>query len=121
MCRAFLCVAIRLRGIEHWDGRLIFGAEYIPGGDDDGEYRVLRAPPEHAQDGYRGSLSWSGDCYLRGLLASAAQYVLSPYAPAQRVAPTGLHLAPAGTARAKKRAAVAVVRKLAVLLWLCGE
>jgi hypothetical protein len=27
-----------------------FGADYIPGENDDGEYRILRAPPEHAQD-----------------------------------------------------------------------
>jgi hypothetical protein len=32
------------------DRRLLFGADYIPGENDDGEYRISRAPPEHAQD-----------------------------------------------------------------------
>jgi hypothetical protein len=50
MCRAFPCAATRLRGIENCDRRLIFGADYVPGENDDGEYRISCAPPEHAQD-----------------------------------------------------------------------
>jgi transposase len=57
-----------------------------------------------------------GDAYLRRLLVSAAQYILGPFAPASALRQYGLTLAAEGTARAKKRAVVAVARKLAVLL-----
>lgn len=57
-----------------------------------------------------------GDSYLRRLLVSAAQYILGPFAPASALRQYGLHLAAAGTVRAKKRAVVAVARKLSVLL-----
>ncbi len=57
-----------------------------------------------------------GDPYLRRLLVSAAQYILGPFAPASALRQYGLTLAAEGTARAKKRAVVAVARKLAVLL-----
>jgi transposase len=57
-----------------------------------------------------------GDAYLRRLLVSAAQYILGPFAPASALRQYGLALAAEGTARAKKRAVVAVARKLAVLL-----
>jgi len=57
-----------------------------------------------------------GDPYLRRLLVSAAQYILGPFAPASALRQYGLTLAAEGIARAKKRAVVAVARKLAVLL-----
>ncbi len=57
-----------------------------------------------------------GDAYLRRLLVSAAQYILGPFGPASALRQYGLTLAADGTARAKKRATVAVARKLAVLL-----
>jgi len=50
------------------------------------------------------------------LLVSAAQYILGPFAPQSALRAYGLMLAEDGTARAKKRATVAVARKLAVLL-----
>ena len=61
-------------------------------------------------------ISKRGDAYLRRLLVSAAQYILGPFAPASALRQYGLTLAAEGTARAKKRAVVAVARKLAVLL-----
>jgi transposase len=61
-------------------------------------------------------ISKRGDAYLRRLLVSAAQYILGPFAPASALRQYGLKLAAEGTARAKKRAVVAVARKLAVLL-----
>jgi len=57
-----------------------------------------------------------GDAYLRRLLVSAAQYILGPFAPPSPLRQYGLALASGGTPRAKKRAVVAVARKLAVLL-----
>jgi transposase len=61
-------------------------------------------------------ISKCGDAYLRRLLVSAAQYILGPFGPQSALRAYGLMLAEDGTARAKKRAVVAVARKLAVLL-----
>lgn len=61
-------------------------------------------------------ISKRGDAYLRRLLVSAAHYILGPFAPASALRQYGLMLAAEGTARARKRAVVAVARKLAVLL-----
>src|SRR4029077_4312170 len=61
-------------------------------------------------------ISKCGDRYLRRLLVGAAQYILGPFGPESALRDYGLRLAQDGTARAKKRAVVAVARKLAVLL-----
>lgn len=65
-----------------------------------------------------------GDAYLRRLLVSAAQYILGPLNKKDSaLREFGLRLAQGGQ-RAKKRAVVAVARKLAVLLhrlWVTGE
>jgi transposase len=61
-------------------------------------------------------ISKCGDAYLRRLLVSAAQYILGPFGPKSALRQYGLMLAADGTARAKKRAVVAVARKLCVLL-----
>jgi transposase len=61
-------------------------------------------------------ISKCGDAYLRRLLVSAAQYILGPFGPESALRQYGLILAADGSARAKKRATVAVARKLAVLL-----
>src|SRR6476646_1985753 len=61
-------------------------------------------------------ISKRGDVYLRRLLVSAAQYILGPFGPPSALRQYGLALASGGTPRAKKRAVVAVARKLAVLL-----
>ena len=61
-------------------------------------------------------ISKCGDQYLRCLLVNAAQYILGPFGTDSALREHGLPLAQEGTARAKKRAVVAVARKLAVLL-----
>src|SRR5204863_9113918 len=61
-------------------------------------------------------ISKCGDAYLRRLLVSAAHYILGPFGPQSALRAYGLRLAEDGTARARKRATVAVARKLAVLL-----
>ena len=61
-------------------------------------------------------ISKRSDAYLRRLLVSAAQYILGPFGPPSALRGYGLALAAGGTSRAKKRAVVAVARKLAVLL-----
>lgn len=65
-----------------------------------------------------------GDVYLRRLLVQGAHYILSKRGPDTDLKRWGLKLAGRGDKRAKKRAVVAVARKLAVLLhhlWVSGE
>lgn len=66
----------------------------------------------------------SGNVYLRQLLVNAAHYVLGPFGPDCDLRRWGLKLVERGGKYTKKRAAVAVARKLAVLmhrLWKTGE
>jgi transposase len=66
----------------------------------------------------------AGDKMLRTLLVQAAQYILGPFAPDTDLRRWGMALAGRGGKNAKKRAVVAVARKLAVLLhrlWVTGE
>ena len=61
---------------------------------------------------------------LRRLLVSAAQYILGPFGPDTDLRRAGLRMAERGGSAAKKRAIVAVARRLAVLLhrlWVTGE
>lgn len=69
-------------------------------------------------------ISKEGDGYLRTLLVQCAQYILSQRAPDTDLKRWGLEIAAKGKKKAKKRAVVAVARKLAVLLhrlWVSGE
>ena len=61
-------------------------------------------------------ISKAGNAYLRRLLVSAAQYILGPFGPDCRLKRKGLELAERGGPRAKKKAVVAVARKLSVLM-----
>jgi transposase len=66
----------------------------------------------------------SGNSLLRRLLVQAAQYILGPLAQDSRLRRWGLALARRGGKNSKKRAVIAVARKLAVLLhklWVSGE
>ncbi|MGH7633950.1 MAG: IS110 family transposase [Gemmatimonadaceae bacterium] len=66
----------------------------------------------------------AGDALLRRLLVGSAQYILGPFGPDTDLRRWGLALASRGRKAAKKRAVVAVARKLAVLLhhlWLTQE
>ena len=65
-----------------------------------------------------------GDRYLRKLLVQGAHYILGPFGPDCDLRRWGRRLAERGGKNAKKRARVAVARKLAVLLhklWVSGE
>ena len=69
-------------------------------------------------------ISKTGDTMVRKLLVSAGQYILGPFGPDTDLRRYGLRLCERGGKNAKKRAAVAVARKLAVLLhclWVSGE
>lgn len=66
----------------------------------------------------------AGDPYLRRLLVGSAQYILGPFGPDTDLRRFGKRLMQRGGKNAKKRAVVAVARKLAVLLhrlWTTGE
>jgi transposase len=70
------------------------------------------------------SISKRGDELLRRLLIEAAHYTLGPFGPDSELRRFGLRLLGQGGKRAKKRAVVAVARKLATLLhrlWVTGE
>ena len=58
----------------------------------------------------------AGDRYLRTLLVNAAHYVLGPFGPDCELKRHGLKLAERGGARAKKKAVIAIARKLSVLM-----
>jgi transposase len=65
----------------------------------------------------------TGDAHLRRLLVGSAHYILGPFGPDSDLRRWGTTLAARGGKNAKKRAVVAVARKLAVLLhrlWVTG-
>src|ERR1700690_935194 len=69
-------------------------------------------------------ISKEGDRYLRTMLVQGAHYILGPFGEDSDLRRWGLKLAERGGKNAKKRAVVAVARKLAVLLhrlWVGGE
>ena len=69
-------------------------------------------------------ISKTGDRMLRRLLVGSAQYMLGAFGPDSDLRRYGLRLCERGGKNAKKRAVVAVARKLAVLLhhlWVTGD
>ena len=69
-------------------------------------------------------ISKEGDEMLRKLLVSSAHYILGPFGSDSDLRRHGEKIASRGAKNAKKRAAVAVARKLSVLLhrlWVTGE
>lgn len=66
----------------------------------------------------------AGNTYLRQLLVGCAHHIMGPFGSENNLRLHGLAIASRGGKNAKKRAAVAVARKLAVLLhrlWVTGE
>jgi transposase len=69
-------------------------------------------------------ISKAGDRMVRRLLVGSAHYILGPFGPDTDLRRYGQRICERGGKNAKKRAAVAVARKLAVLLhclWVSGE
>ena len=94
-------------------------------GRDAGCYLGLR-PGRRNSDASEPQLhiSKEGDRYLRTLMVQGAHYILGPFGQDSDLRRWGLKLAERGGKNAKKRAVVAVARKLAVLLhklWVSGE
>ena len=90
-----------------------------------GAYLGLR--PRQRQSGQRDPelrITKAGDRQLRRLLVQCAQQILGPFGKDSDLRRWGLELASRGGATAKKKAVIAVARKLAVLLhrlWVTGE
>lgn len=66
----------------------------------------------------------AGDVYLRKTLVNCAHYILGPHGRDSDLRRFGMRICQRGGKNAKKRAAIAVARKLAVLLhrlWITGE
>lgn len=90
-----------------------------------GAYLGLR--PKRRQSGDADPqlrISKAGDGFLRRLLMQSAHYILGPFGPDTDLRRFGQRLEARGGRAARKKARVAVARKLAVLLhrlWLTGE
>ena len=90
-----------------------------------GPYLGLR--PKRRQTGDSDpqlGITKAGDVMLRRLLVGSAHYILGPFGPDCELRHWGLELAARGGRNPKSRAAVAVARKLAVLLhrlWVSGH
>lgn len=79
----------------------------------------LGLTPRQNQSGNRDlqlGITHAGNSYMRKLLVGCAQYILGPFGPPSDLRRYGQRIAARGGKNAKKRAAVAVARKLAVLL-----
>lgn len=84
----------------------------VPGSDDSGETHTPKR------------ITKEGDAFCRRLLVLAAHYILGPFGPDSDLRRHGLDIAVRGGKNAKKRAVVAVARKLAVVmhhLWISGN
>jgi transposase len=83
--------------------------------------------PKRDQSGHTDKqlgITKAGDQYLRCLLVNSAQYILGPFGPDCDLKRFGLKLAARGGKNAKRRAVIAVARKLAVImhhLWNSGD
>ncbi len=83
--------------------------------------------PRTAQSGDTNpqlSITKAGDRFLRRLLVGSAHYILGPFGPDCALRRVGERLMTRGAGNGKKRAVVAVARRLASLLhhlWLTAE
>ena len=80
-------------------------------------------PFEHRCWSRQLRITKAGDSDLRRLLVGSAQYILGPFGPDSDLRRWGIAIAARGGKNAKKRAIVAVARKLAMLLhrlWISG-
>ncbi len=90
-----------------------------------GAYLGLRPRRDQSGDSDpQKRITKAGDGALRRLLVQSAHYILGPFGPDSDLRRWGMKLAARGGKAAKKRAVIAVARKLAALLrrlWLTGE
>src|ERR1700693_4717706 len=85
---------------------------------------TIEDPYRFGQSEPQKGISKEGDRYLRTMMVQGAHYILGPFGEDSDLRRWGRKLAERGGKNAKKRAVVAVARKLAVLLhrlWVGGE
>ena len=101
------------------------GAHAVPHSRSAGAFLGLGPRKKQSGDSDpQGKITRAGNPYLRSLLVQSAHYVLGHFGPDSALRRWGLKLAASGGKRGKKRALVAVARKLAVILhclWRTGE
>jgi transposase len=87
----------------------------------------LGTTPKRQESGERKpqlGITKAGDMFLRKTLVNCARHILGPHGKDCDVRRCGLRICARGDQNAKKRAVIAVARKLAVLLhrlWVSGE
>lgn len=90
-----------------------------------GAFIGLRPKKDQSGDGDKQlRITKAGDPFLRRLLVGSANFILGPFGADSDLRRWGLDLSTRGGKNAKRRAKVAVARKLAVLmhrLWVTGE
>ena len=90
-----------------------------------GAYLGLR--PRQRDSGERSptlGITKAGSPFLRKILVQAAQHILGPFGPDTDLRRYGLRIVQQGGRAAKKRAVIAVARKLSIVLhrlWITGE
>ena len=109
-----LAFVLTLEAPERFDKSRMVGAflGLVPGRKQSGDSNPQRRITRH------------GDGYVRRLLVNAAHYVLGPFGPDSDLRRFGLKIASRGGKLVKKKAVIAVARKLAVLLhhlWRSAE
>lgn len=85
---------------------------------------LVPAQDESGESSPQLGISKAGNPYLRRLLVGSANYILGPFGPDCELRRWGKKLSERGDKNARKRAKVAVARRLAVLLhklWVSGE
>ena len=106
-------------------GRTLHGANAVPHSRSAGAFLGLGPRKKQSGDSDpQGKITRAGNPYLRSLLLPSAHYGLGHFGPDSALRRWGLKLAASGGKRGKKRALVAVARKLAVILhrlWRTGE
>ena len=84
---------------------------------------LTRRQDQSGQSDKQLRITKAGNSYLRRLLVGCAHYILCPFGPDCDLRRYGMRIAVRGGKNAKRRAVVAVARKLAVLLhrlWVSG-
>lgn len=101
------------------------GPESLCEGPFRGAYLALRSKQhDSGEQQPQLRITKAGDRLLRRLLVSAAHYIPGPFGPDTELRRAGLRMAERAGKAAKKRAEVAVARRLALLLhrlWVTGE
>jgi transposase len=102
----------------------LHGANAVPHSRSAGAVGLGPRKKQSGDSDPQGKITRAGNTYRRSLLVQSAHYGVGPFGPDSALRRWGRKLAASGGKRGKKRALVAVARKLAVVLhrlWHTGE